>query len=414
MDRIQARNHTHGPTTTPFVAKLPSCQSKMSAANDGKRGIKRSIDDLESEEALQERFGKLLWARLNSKVTDLVRQAKEPDHKIFVVGFSSNGTLSRVVPSTWRNYAELWQTTKQHPGQTMAESTVDSTTGLSWPTDNELARRANTFVKKALEVQKKNRLSRNKPVSCSPIAVSTSSQRLCAGASSALAQKSCDFYDNLAQAARQRCEQQTYASRVQIHQLSTMLRDADAKIESQVQDAINANNKIQCIKAECNEQVQATESKHKEEVQCIKAEYNEQVQATASKHKEEAQEISSKHSKEKECMVKCHEEQLQGLTSKHDEEKRSLRKATQDAATELNRLKDELQTRGQELEKERKKHRQDEEDHEAEIQCLMSENKKLKQDEESVRAQLEDKNRALQKKIDRIMAVANDDNPVLV
>ena len=413
MDRIQARNHTHGPTTTPFVAKLPSCQSKMSAANDGKRGIKRSIDDLESEEALQERFGKLLWARLNSKVTDLVRQAKEPDHKIFVVGFSSNGTLSRVVPSTWRNYVELWQTTKQHPGQTMAETTVDSTTGLSWPTDNELARRANTFVKKALEVQKKNRLSRNKPVSCSPIAVSTSSQRLCAGASSALAQKSCDFYDNLAQAARQRCEQQTYASRVQIHQLSTMLRDADAKIESQVQDAINANNKIQCIKAECNEQVQATESKHKEEVQYIKAEYNEQVQATASKRKEEVQEISSKHSKEKECMVKCHEEQLQGLTSKHDEEKRSLRKATQDAATELNRLKDELQTRGQELEKERKKHRQDEEDHEAEIQCLMSENKKLKQDEESVRAQLEDKNRALQKKIDRIMAVANDD-PVLV
>ena len=385
----------------------------MSAANDAKRGIKRSIDDLESEEALQERFGKLLWARLNSKVTDLVRQAKEPDHKLFVIGFSSNGTLSRVIPSTWRNYAELWQTTKQHPGQTMAESTVDSTTGLSWPTDNELARRANIFVKRALEVQKKNRLSRNKPVSCSPIAVSTSSQRLHLGASSALAQKSCDFFDNLAQAARQRCEQQTYASRVQIHQLSTMLRDADAKIESQVQDAINANNKIQCIKAECNEQVQATESKHKEEVQCIKAEYNEQVQATASKHKEEAQEISSKHSKEKECMVKCHEEQLQGLTSKHDEEKRSLRKATQDAATELNRLKDELQTRGQELEKERKEHRRDEEDHEAEIQCLMSENKKLKQDEESVRAQLEDKNRALQKKIDRIMAVANDD-PVLV
>ena len=269
----------------------------MSAANDGKRGIKRSIDDLESEEALQERFGKLLWARLNSKVTDLVRQAKEPDHKIFVVGFSSNGTLSRVVPSTWRNYVELWQTTKQHPGQTMAETTVDSTTGLSWPTDNELARRANIFVKRALEVQKKNRLSRNKPVSCSPIAVSTSSQRLCAGASSALAQKSCDFYDNLAQAARQRCEQQTYASRVQIHQLSTMLRDADAKIESQVQDAINASNKIQRIKAECNEQVQATESKHKEEVQYIKAEYNEQVQATASKHKEEVQEMSSKHSK---------------------------------------------------------------------------------------------------------------------
>ena len=385
----------------------------MSAANDAKRGIKRSIDHLESEEALQERFGKLLWARLNSKVTDLVRQAKEPDHKLFVIGFSSNGTLSRVVPSTWRNYVELWQTTKQHPGQTMAETTVDSTTGLSWPTDNELARRANIFVKRALEVQKKNRLSRNKPVSCSPIAVSTSSQRLHLGASSALAQKSCDFFDNLAQAARQRCEQQTYASRVQIHQLSTMLRDADAKIESQVQDAINANNKIQRIKAECNEQVQATESKHKEEVQCIKAEYNEQVQATASKHKEEAQEISSKHSKEKECMVKCHEEQLQGLTSKHDEEKRSLRKATQDAATELNRLKDELQTRGQELEKERKEHRRDEEDHEAEIQCLMSENKKLKQDEESVRAQLEDKNRALQKKIDRIMAVANDD-PVLV
>ena len=385
----------------------------MSAANDAKRGIKRSIDHLESEEALQERFGKLLWARLNSKVTDLVRQAKEPDHKLFVIGFSSNGTLSRVIPSTWRNYAELWQTTKQHPGQTMAESTVDSTTGLSWPTDNELARRANIFVKRALEVQKKNRLSRNKPVSCSPIAVSTSSQRLHLGASSALAQKSCDFFDNLAQAARQRCEQQTYASRVQIHQLSTMLRDADAKIESQVQDAINASNKIQRIKAECNEQVQATESKHKEEVQYIKAEYNEQVQATASKRKEEVQEISSKHSKEKECMVKCHEEQLQGLTSKHDEEKRSLRKATQDAATELNRLKDELQTRGQELEKERKEHRRDEEDHEAEIQCLMSENKKLKQDEESVRAQLEDKNRALQKKIDRIMAVANDD-PVLV
>ena len=44
----------------------------------------------------------------------------------------------------------------------------------------------------------------------------------------------------------------------------------------------------------------------------------------------------------------------------------------------------------------------------------MSENKQLKKDEESVRAQLEDKNRALQNKIDRIMAVANDDNPVLV
>ena len=408
----------------------------MSAANDAKRGIKRSIDDLESEEALQERFGKLLWARLNSKVTDLVRQAKEPDHEIFVIGFSSNGTLSRVVPSTWRNYAELWQTTKQHPGQTMVETTVDNTTGLSWPTDNELARRANIFVKKALEVQKKTRLSRNKPASCSPIAVSTSSQRLHLGASSALAQKSCDFFDNLAQAARQRCEQQTYASRVQIHQLSTMLRDADAKIESQVQDAINANNKIQRIKAECNEQVQATESKHKEEAHCIKAEYNEQVQATeskhkeevqrikvdhneqvqatASKHKEDIQEISSKHSKEKECIVKSNKKELQVLTSKHDEEKSSLRKDTQDAATELNRLKDKLQRQSQELEKERKERRQDEEDHEAEIQWLMSENKKMKKDEESIRAQLEDKNRALQKKIDRIKAVANDDNPVLV
>ena len=64
-----------------------------------------------------------------------------------------------------------------------------------------------------------------------------------------------------------------------------------------------------------------------------------------------------------------------------------------------------------ELESEKRGRRQDEEDHEAEIQCLMSENKKWK---ESVRAQLEDKNRALQKKIDRIMAVANDDNSVLV
>ena len=110
-------------------------------------------------------------------------------------------------------------------------------------------------------------------------------------------------------------------------------------------------------------------------------------------------------------MVIRHKKELQGLTSKHDEEKRSLRKATQDAATELNRLMAELQKRGQELESEKRGRRQDEEDHEAEIQCLMSENKKWK---ESVRAQLEDKNRALQKKIDRIMAVANDDNSVLV
>ena len=425
----------------------------MSPTNDANRGIKRSFDDLESEEALQERFGKLLWARLNSKnQLQINRLAASKEPEIFVIGYSSNGTLHKVVPSTWRNYAELWQATKQHPGQTMVETTVDSTTGLSWPTDNELARRANIFIQKALEVQKKKRLSRNKPVIYSPIAVSTSSQRLHPGASSALAPKSGDFFDNLAQAARQKCEQQTYASRVRIHQLSTMLRDANAKIES---DAINANNKNQRIKAECNEQVQATESKHKDEVQRIKAECNELVQATESKHKEEAQrikakcneqvqatetkhkeevqrikagcneqvqatvtkhkeevhEISSKHSKEKECMVIRHKKELQGLTSKHDEEKRSLRKATQDAATELNRLKAELQKRSQELESEKRGRRQDEEDHEAEIQCLMSENKKWK---ESVRAQLEDKNRALQKKIDRIMAVANDDNSVLV
>ena len=403
----------------------------MSPTNDANRGVKRSFDDLESEEALQERFGKLLWARLNSKnQLQINRLAASKEPEIFVIGYSSNGTLHKVVPSTWRNYAELWQATKQHPGQTMVETTVDSTTGLSWPTDNELARRANIFIQKALEVQKKKRLSRNKPVIYSPIAVSTSSQRLHPGASSALAPKSGDFFDNLAQAARQKCEQQTYASRVRIHQLSTMLRDANAKIES---DAINANNKNQRIKAECNEQVQATESKHKEEAQRIKAKCNEQVQATETKHKEEVQrikagcneqvqatvtkhkeevhEISSKHSKEKECMVIRHKKELQGLTSKHDEEKRSLRKATQDAATELNRLMAELQKRGQELESEKRGRRQDEEDHEAEIQCLMSENKKWK---ESVRAQLEDKNRALQKKIDRIMAVANDDNSVLV
>ena len=403
----------------------------MSPTNDANRGVKRSFDDLESEEALQERFGKLLWARLNSKnQLQINRLAASKEPEIFVIGYSSNGTLHKVVPSTWRNYAELWQATKQHPGQTMVETTVDSTTGLSWPTDNELARRANIFIQKALEVQKEKRLSRNKPVSCSPIAVSTSSQRLHPGASSALAPKSGDFFDNLAQAARQKCEQQTYASRVRIHQLSTMLRDANAKIES---DAINANNKNQRIKAECNElvqateskhkeeaqrikakcneQVQATETKHKEEVQRIKAGCNEQVQATVTKHKEEVHEISSKHSKEKECMVIRHKKELQGLTSKHDEEKRSLRKATQDAATELNRLKAELQKRSQELESEKRGRRQDEEDHEAEIQCLMSENKKWK---ESVRAQLEDKNRALQKKIDRIMAVANDDNSVLV
>ena len=403
----------------------------MSPTNDANRGVKRSFDDLESEEALQERFGKLLWARLNSKnQLQINRLAASKEPEIFVIGYSSNGTLHKVVPSTWRNYAELWQATKQHPGQTMVETTVDSTTALSWPTDNELARRANIFIQKALEVQKKKRLSRNKPVIYSPIAVSTSSQRLHPGASSALAPKSGDFFDNLAQAARQKCEQQTYASRVRIHQLSTMLRDANAKIES---DAINANNKNQRIKAECNEQVQATESKHKEEAQRIKAKCNEQVQATETKHKEEVQrikagcneqvqatvtkhkeevhEISSKHSKEKECMVIRHKKELQGLTSKHDEEKRSLRKATQDAATELNRLKAELQKRSQELESEKRGRRQDEEDHEAEIQCLMSENKKWK---ESVRAQLEDKNRALQKKIDRIMAVANDDNSVLV
>ena len=403
----------------------------MSPTNDANRGVKRSFDDLESEEALQERFGKLLWARLNSKnQLQINRLAASKEPEIFVIGYSSNGTLHKVVPSTWRNYAELWQATKQHPGQTMVETTVDSTTALSWPTDNELARRANIFIQKALEVQKEKRLSRNKPVIYSPIAVSTSSQRLHPGASSALAPKSGDFFDNLAQAARQKCEQQTYASRVRIHQLSTMLRDANAKIES---DAINANNKNQRIKAECNEQVQATESKHKEEAQRIKAKCNEQVQATETKHKEEVQrikaecnekvqatvtkhkeevhEISSKHSKEKECMMNRHKKELQGLTSKHDEEKRSLRKATQDAATELNRLMAELQKRGQELESEKRGRRQDEEDHEAEIQCLMSENKKWK---ESVRAQLEDKNRALQKKIDRIMAVANDDNSVLV
>ncbi len=371
----------------------------MCPTNDAKRGTKRSIDDLESEEALN--FGKLLWTRLDSEIT--------------AAGLSS----------TWhkRNYAELWQTTKQHPGETV-ETTVDSATGLSRPTENELARRAKIFIQKALkEEQTKNRLSGDKRASYSPIAVSKSSQRLHPGVSSALAQRKGDFFDNLAQAVRQKCEQQTYAFRVHIHQLSAMLRDADTKTHRLVQerdrerqarrnDAVNANNKIQRLKVDYNKQVQATESKHKKEVQEISSKHckekesirraSEDAYAEIKRLKVKIQDVSSKLGREEQahlraitvaaeetqqrkCMAERHKKELQGLTSKHDEEKRSLRKETQDAATELNRLKDELQTRSQELEKERKDRRQ-----------------------------LEDKNRALQKKIDRIMAVANDDNPVLV
>jgi len=524
----------------------------MSSA-DIKRGTKRSIDDLESEEALHDRFGRLLWAGLVFKklVNGLVESKLPESHELFVIGFSSDGTQKRVDTSTWPSYSDLWRATKKHPGETV-ETTIDTTTGLSRPTDNELARRADTFIKKALGEQKKYGLSRNKPdsygLSRNPpggdaIIVSKSSRRLHpdmshpgASAATALTNVSFDFFDDLANQARQRCMQETHALRVHTHKLFTKLQDersalseerkahhqtaertrretlrlteetekeiqdfsskldvekqsrkkdagdADAKIQRLAQerddekqarqkDMEDANNKIQQLKAECNKKIQATESKLDAEKQARrKAAENAgaAVKRFMAKQKKEVLELSSKHGAEKESLrqasedagteikrltakvqdlssklgreeqarrravtvaadetqrriAKHHKEVMQGLTSKHNEEKKYLHKAAEDADTELNRLKGEFQKQSQELEKEKRGRHQDEEDHDAEIQCLMSENKKLKQDYESIRTQLEDKivkldasNRALQKKVDRFMAVANDHNPVLV
>ena len=116
-------------------------------------------------------------------------------------------------------------------------------------------------------------------------------------------------------------------------------------------------------------------------------------------------------------MAKHHNEVMEDIVTRHNEEKCSLQNVVKDSETELLRLKDDYQKQSQELEKEKLDRRQDGEAHEAEIECWESENKKLKEDKEAYAqlqvkvTKLERTNYALQTKVDRFMAVANDESP---
>ena len=116
-------------------------------------------------------------------------------------------------------------------------------------------------------------------------------------------------------------------------------------------------------------------------------------------------------------MAEHHNQVLEEIAKRHNKDKQSLEKNAEDSEGELLRLKDDYQKQSQELEKEKSDRRQEEADHKMEMEYLDSENQKLKKEKEA-NAQLRDEvvkleetNRALQKTVNRFIAVANDVRP---
>jgi len=352
---------------------------------DSERGTKRSIDDsLDSDEDAHWRYGKLLWDSMvyQKKVTGLIKIKSQKDGQIMfhITGFDSHGVVRISAHPIWSSFADIWLTTLQNPRETV--ETLPDLTNVPQPTKKEMERRMSIFMTKALEEQKKLALSMFKPYSRPTFVPSSTHHRRR------------DVFDDLADAARARSIQETYAATNALKATHCKeMQEVRKEIERLTEEKRKEINEEQKSRKNDAEKAEAKIKGMTQELEGAKREKERLMKEVNTISK--AIKLAVKETQEH--MAKHHNNELQGITAKHNKEKQSLLEEAQNARNDLDRLtkkaRNQLARRtneneqlSRELEKEKLGRCQDAEE----------------------REKLERRNHALQTKLDQIMAVVTD------